>query len=185
MRSLADIDGDLRQSRHQTRRLRSERRQHPGHHQRRARRADAHLQSALPSEVWPDVLDRAFAGYGALRHLSLRTRPVFGETGPAVHWTFRAEFAHSRVFFTELVGDRESPLDHFEHVPFCRDARTLWRSAWDTNDHEPAQALAAFCFACAEHVGGALDAEPAVAFVTIAPPRNAGGVLRGKTEVKD
>jgi hypothetical protein len=54
-------------------------------------------------------------------------------------------------------------FESFEHVDFRANSRKLWRDACQSNDDELGPSLAAFCYACCEHLRD-FEAYPSKAF---------------------
>jgi hypothetical protein len=137
----------------------SEMYEHPEYKKRQKQETLLKLQGQLPPVLIPILMDEE-----KLTALSVDRELEDDSHGePAAFWKFSCTFEENDTYdYCVLMGDASQ--NEFNEIDFHRDPLRLWQRALDENEDILSEALAAFCYACCEHMGD-WSADPTRAFV--------------------
>lgn len=145
---------------------------HPVEKQVRKQARMQRLATHFPPLMFEKMLELGFRDYSMCASLD-----VASDDESVVHlWEFSASFGNDQFtddFTCDLYVNGQDNDWEFESVDFDQRSTVLWRDALIANSYNPAEALAAFCWACCEHLGD-YNAVPSKAFP---------GMPRAKKEV--
>ncbi len=146
-------------------------RDHPYYQIRQDQQTRLNLQRQLPSALVPLLCDEE----KLIRLTVDRDVKDDNEGKPYYQWEFRCAFDGDEPYTISMeLGEKH---EEFIEIDFHPDPVRLWHRALDENGEELAPSLAAFCYACCEHLNE-WDANPTKAF-PILPGK------KGKKEIKE